>query len=281
MHPILFRIGSFELHTYGVAMGLAFVVAIVWSVRRAHMAGVTKSFIFDLAVVVILSSLVGARLSYVGAHWDEYRHHLLDIISPFQSDGSIGIAGMVLLGGVIAAIIVGAWFLRRRKVGFWSMADVIAPPLALGIGIGRLGGCFLNGCCFGVPTDGPLGMVFPPGCYASSVYPGIPIHPTQLYAAGAALVIAVALPILERRWRRFAGWTFSLFMVLYGIDRFVVEGYRYYSPSTSFHAWGMQWTGSRILAGAMVIFGVVAFLILRGKAAAAANTETDRGQNNG
>lgn len=264
MHPIIFRIGSFELHSYGVAMGLAFVFAIWWAVRRSHLAEVKKSFIFDLAVVVMISSLIGARLTYVVAHWNEYRYHLLDIISPVQSDGTIGIQGMVLLGGVIAAVIFGGWYVKRRGVSFWAMADVSAPPLALGIGIGRVG-CFLNGCCFGNPTDGPLGVIFPQGCYASAIYPGIAIHPTQAYSSVAAFAIAFLLLILEKRWHRFTGWTFSLFLILYGIDRLIVEGFRFYDPSKYFELFGTQWTGSRLISVAMIAVGIVAFLVLSRK----------------
>lgn len=261
MHPVLFHIGRFELHVYGLAMGLAFVAGIWWSTRRTQIAGVTKSFIFDTAVVVLISSLLGARLTYVIHHWEFYGQHPLDIISPVQSDGTIGIAGMVLLGGVIAAFIAGGYFLKRRKVSFWAMADLISPPLALGIGIGRLG-CFFNGCCFGHPTDGPLGMVFPDGCYAGAVYPDIPIHPTQLYAAGAAFLIAIILPILERQPWAFRGMTLSWFLILYGVDRFVVEGFRHYETGWFVNAMGMQWTGSRLIALGMVILGVSTMLFL-------------------
>jgi phosphatidylglycerol:prolipoprotein diacylglycerol transferase len=264
MHPVIFQIGRFQLHTYGLAMGLAFFFAIWWAIKRAPMAGVNKAFIFDLAVVVMISSLLGARLTYVVGHWGEYRRHLLDIISPIQSDGTLGIAGMVLLGGVIAAVVVGGWYLKRKQVPFWQMADVSAPPLALGIGIGRLG-CFFNGCCFGHPTTGWLGIVFPSGCYAASVYPGIAIHPTQLYDAAGAFVIAAVLPIFEKRWRSFSGWTASWFLILAGLDRFIVEGYRYYEPDKCFEFLGTQWTGSRIVALGMVVLGIVTLIILSKK----------------
>ena len=262
MHPIIFRIGAFELHTYGVAMGLAFALGIWWAVRRAHIAGVQKGFIFDLAVVVMISSLIGARLTYVAAHWAEYKHHLLDIISPVQSDGTIGIQGMVLLGGVICAVACGGWYVKRKGASFWAVADVCGPPLALGIAIGRLG-CYFNGCCFGNPTQGILGVIFPSGCYASAIYPGIPVYPTQLFSSGAAFLIAGILAVTEPRWRTFVGWTFSIFLILYGIDRVIVEGYRYYPPDKYFEVLGTQWTGSRVVALLMIIGGIVAYVMLR------------------
>jgi phosphatidylglycerol:prolipoprotein diacylglycerol transferase len=240
---------------------LAFVAAIWWSVQRAHLAGVTKGFIFDTAVVVLVSSLVGARLTYVVHHWEMYRRHPLDIISPVQSDGTIGIAGMVLLGGVIAAFVAGGYFLKRRRVSFWAMADLVSPPVALGIAIGRMG-CFLNGCCFGHPTESPFGMVFPEGCYAAAVYPEVSIHPTQLYAAVAALSIAIVLMILERQSWAFRGMTLSWFLIFYGVDRFVVEGYRYYEPGWFFHLLGTQWTGSRLISAGMVMLGIVTMILL-------------------
>jgi len=245
-------------------MGVAFFLAIWWAIKRAPMAGVNKAFIFDLAVVVMISSLLGARLTYVVGHWDEYRNHPLDIISPIQSDGTLGIAGMVLLGGVIAAVIVGGWYLKRKKVPFWQMADVSAPPLALGIGIGRLG-CFFNGCCFGHPTSSGLGMIFPKGCYAAAIYPGTAIHPTQLYDAAGAFVIAAVLQTLEKRWRTFPGWTASWFLMLAGLDRFIVEAYRYYEPANCFEFLGTQWTGSRLVSLMMVVLGIVTLWVLSRK----------------
>jgi len=261
MHPIIFRIGAFQLHSYGVAMGLAFVLGIWWAVRRAHLAGVQKAFIFDLAVVVMISSLIGARLTYVAAHWSEYARHPLDIISPIQSDGTIGIQGMVLLGGIFLAVLCGGWYVKRKGVSFWAMADVSAPPLALGIGIGRIG-CYLNGCCFGHPINGIFGVIFPSGCYAGAIYPGIRIHPTQLYSAGAAFLTAILLVAFARRRGTFVGWTASLFLILSGIDRVIVEGYRYYPPDKYFKLLGTQWTGSRVVALMMVAAGILAFAIM-------------------
>jgi phosphatidylglycerol:prolipoprotein diacylglycerol transferase len=136
-------------------------------------------------------------------------------------------AGGVFYGGLIFAFLVGLWLVRRYKLPVWKAADAYAPGIALGHVIGRLG-CLLAGCCFGKPTDLPWGVTFTSPVAASNVGTplGIPLHPTQLYDAGAELLILAILLIFEKRGRPFAGRTFWLYMLLYAISRFIVEIFR-------------------------------------------------------
>lgn len=260
MHPILFQIGPYKLHSYGLAVFLAFALGIWLGERRARAVGLAPGLVMDLSVWILVSSLLGARLTYVGAHIGEFRGRWLDIISPFQSDGTIGIAGLVLLGGVVAAIPTTAWYLKKRRIPLLKMLDILAPSLSFGIAIGRVG-CLLNGCCFGRPTDLPWGMAFPATCAAGYVFPNRFLHPTQVYEIiYAGLIGFILLWRTPKQW--FEGELFHWFLLLYGIGRFFNESVRYYSPKLTLEIGGWQVTGSMVLSLVMAATGAV--LLWRG-----------------
>ena len=141
--------------------------------------------------------------------------------------------GYVFYGGLLLCIPVGLWFIRRRGESVWAIADPCGIGIALGLVFGRLG-CFLAGCCFGGVTDSPIGMVFPRRSPAwdrhlkdglidaASAHP-MAVHPTQLYEAGAALLISLWCLWLYRRARHFRGEVFFHFVALYAIFRIAVE----------------------------------------------------------
>ena len=161
-------------------MAVAFGLGIWITTRRSEPRGFTPKFVLDLSVLILIFSLVGARFLYVVTHWGEFADHPLDTISPVQSNGQIGIAGLVLLGGVIAAFATVYIYSRRKGFAFFAVTDLFIPATALGIAVGRLG-CFFNGCCFGMPAHEPWCVVFPPDSLAGEVFPGTCVHPTQLY----------------------------------------------------------------------------------------------------
>ncbi|HHE46505.1 MAG TPA: prolipoprotein diacylglyceryl transferase [Bacteroidetes bacterium] len=261
MHPTIFQFGPIRLASYGLMVFLAFAFGVWLGMKRARKAGIDPGKVMDLTMWILVSSLVGARLAYVLFHLDEFQGRWLDVISPFQSDGTIGIAGLVILGGVILAVPVSYWYLKRHNIPFLKMADVMAPSLAFGIAIGRIG-CFLNGCCFGLPTDLPWGVIFPENCYAGSVFPRQHIHPTQLYAIVFNSLLGVILLLRSPR-RRFNGELFYLLFLLYGPYRMLIETIRYYRPSmVLFNTGGFHFTISMLIS--IMITIVAAVLLLRG-----------------
>jgi len=240
---------------------LAFVFGFYLAARRGKAMGVSTEAISDLTLWIMVGSLAGARLTYVIAHWREFEGRWLDAISPIQSDGTIGIAGLVVLGGVAAAIPIVIWQTRKRGLRFLQVADVMMPSLAFGLALGRIG-CHLNGCCFGTPTDLPWGLRFPETCLAGAVYPGKALHPTQLYESLYAAGIGIAL-ILRTPYRRFEGELFHLFLVLYGIFRFFNEIVRHYDARLNlFEVGGVHFTGS--MAGSLLMIGVGVYNLLQG-----------------
>ena len=136
-------------------------------------------------------------------------------------------SGGVFYGGLIAAVVMALWYLRRHRMPVWDVTDVFAPGIALGHVIGRLG-CLFAGCCFGKPTSVPWAITFHNEYAARNVGTplNVPLHPTQLYEAGAELLILVFLLVTERRGRPFAGRTFWGYLLLYGISRFIIEFFR-------------------------------------------------------
>jgi phosphatidylglycerol:prolipoprotein diacylglycerol transferase len=220
MHPILFEIGDWPVYSYGVLLALAYLAGLQLAVMRAKRAGLDSARIMDLGIYLIIAALVGAKLMLVVVDFDYFRERPRELLSLVR-------AGGVFYGGLLFSLVTGLWLVRRYKLPVWKSADMYAPGIALGHIIGRLG-CLLAGCCYGRPTDVPWAITFTsPAADANVGTPlGTPLHPTQIYDAGAELVILIFLLVTERRGKPFAGRTFWLYMLLYAISRFIVEIYR-------------------------------------------------------
>src|SRR5262249_26307457 len=159
---------------------------------------------FDTSLVIVFSSILGARAMYVLFHRDEM-HGIGDMVALWSG-------GLTMYGGVLAALAASWLYLRRRKVAFLAMADLVAPSLGLGPGLTRIG-CFLNGCCSGRPTTSPWGVHFPPDSYVAHLFPGQAVHPTQLYSSLTGLLIVAILLGIDR-WRRPEGQLFGIYLLL-------------------------------------------------------------------
>lgn len=220
MHPILFELGDWPVYSYGVLLAAAYLLGLQLAVWRAKRRGVDPNRVMDLGIWIIIAALVGAKLLLVVVDWDFYRANPREMFSLFRSAG-------VFYGGLVVATITGLLLIRRYKLPVWLTADLYAPGIALGHVIGRLG-CFFAGCCWGRPTDLPWAITFTDPAAAINVGTplNIALHPTQLYEAGAELVILGLLLATERKWKYFEGRTFWLYMLLYGITRFIIEFYR-------------------------------------------------------
>lgn len=220
MHPILFEIGGFPVYTYGVLLAAAYLLGLQFALVRARARGLEANRVMDLGIWIIISALIGAKLLLLIVEFDTFRQDPRELLTLLRSGG-------VFYGGLIAAVAVALWYLRRHRMPVWAVTDAFAPGIALGHVIGRMG-CFFAGCCFGRATDVPWAVTFHNEYAAQNV--GTPlnvaIHPTQLYEAGAELLILGLLLLLERRGRPFAGRTFWSYMLMYGITRFVIEFYR-------------------------------------------------------
>lgn len=256
MYPVLFKIGNFEIHSWGVAFAISVLMGLWVAVKRAPRFGVKPDHIMDIVVVIIISAIVGSRLWYVIYHIDEFKGHWIDTVNPFQN-GYIGIAGLSMVGGVVIAILSSLVYTRIKKLRFIALGDVIAPSFLLGVGIQRLGGCFLNGCCFGRPTDSFLGVVFPLKSVAGSIFPGQPLWPAQLYASALGFVGFALILWLSMRYK-FSGSTLWLVFAYYAVARFIVDQFRYYeSPQILGHLGPLTINVNHVLLGVLFILCAV------------------------
>jgi phosphatidylglycerol:prolipoprotein diacylglycerol transferase len=220
MHPILFEIGGFSVYTYGVLLAAAYLLGLQFALMRARKRGLDANRVMDLGIWVIVAALVGAKALLLIVEFDVYWNRPGELLTLLRSGG-------VFYGGLIAAVGVALWYLRRHRMPMWTVTDLFAPGIALGHVIGRMG-CLFAGCCFGRRTDVPWAIVFSHPAAAENVGTPLntPLHPTQLYEAGAELLILVFLLLFERRGRAFPGRTFWSYTLLYGVSRFAIEFYR-------------------------------------------------------
>jgi phosphatidylglycerol:prolipoprotein diacylglycerol transferase len=220
VYPELFSIGPVTVYSYGVLLAASYLLGLRLAMSRARRWGLDASRVLDLGIYIIIAALVGAKLMLLIVDFEQFTRSPAELLTLARSGG-------VFYGGLILAVGVAFWFIAKHRMPFWTTCDVFAPGIALGHVTGRLG-CFAAGCCYGKPTDVPWAVIFTNPLAAANVGTplGIPLHPTQLYEAGAELVILLVLLATERKGRLFAGRTFWLYMFLYAVSRFVIEIYR-------------------------------------------------------
>jgi phosphatidylglycerol:prolipoprotein diacylglycerol transferase len=220
VYPELFSIGPITVYSYGVLLAVSYLLGLWLAMRRARAWGLDANRVLDLGIYIIIAALIGAKLLLLVVDFNQFRQSPADLLSLARSGG-------VFYGGLILAVVVAFWYIQKHRLPFWTTCDVFAPGIALGHVTGRLG-CLAAGCCYGRPTDLPWGITFTSPLAAANVGTplGIPLHPTQIYEAGAELLILAVLLATERRGRRFSGRTFWLYMLLYAISRYVIEMFR-------------------------------------------------------
>ena len=222
MLPELFRIPGLDwpISTYGLLLALAFIVGLWITASLAAKDGLPKERIYDLGLYILAAALIGSKLLMVATEWSSYggdwrRAFSFDILR----------SGGVFYGGLISAVVVSIFLMRRYRLPWRKTADAFAPGIALGHAIGRLG-CFSAGCCWGKPTTSWIGVRF--GQNANEVT-GVPIDsplvPTQLIEAGTNLLIFFVLVWLRKR-RSFEGQIIFTYLMIYSVARFTIEFWR-------------------------------------------------------
>ena len=216
MYPELFRIGSFPIATYGVFLAIAFLSAILITVKLAERDGLPRERIYDLSLWMLLASLIGSKFLMLFTE-PEYRENPLGLLSlDFLRSGG------VFYGGLLGAIIAGYFLMKHYRLPWWKTADACAPGIAIGNFFGRQG-CFAAGCCWGKPTSLPWGVQF---SELGHEITGVPIdehlHPTQLYESFAMLLVFLFLLWLHKR-KRFDGQVILIYALVYSVIRFAIE----------------------------------------------------------
>jgi phosphatidylglycerol:prolipoprotein diacylglycerol transferase len=227
MHPRLLelpwtipRFGTITVYTYGVLLAAAYLLGLQFALKRAKSRRLDGTRVMDLGIYIIISALVGAKLLLLVTDFQTFKSNPAELLNLLREGG-------VFYGGLIVAVVVALWYIRRVGLPLWTTCDVFAPGIALGHVVGRFG-CFFAGCCFGKPTSVPWAITFTDPFAAANVGTplNVPLHPTQLYEAGAEFLILIVLLVTEKRGHKFAGRTFWLYMLLYSVSRYVIEFYR-------------------------------------------------------
>jgi phosphatidylglycerol:prolipoprotein diacylglycerol transferase len=256
MHPVLFRIGTFEVGTYGLILALGFFAALALAKRQAKLDGIPGEAVSDLAMTVLLAGLAGSRILYI----------IVELVkgappSEVFSLGMLRAAGAVH-GGILGALAAFLWRSKKLGLRLGVTGDALVPATALGQAIGRLG-CLMAGCCYGTVCEQPWAIRFTNAdAYRFS---GTPLyehlHPVQLYTFAANLAVMGLLLWLRPR-RRFEGQVLSAYFILEGLARAVVETWR--GDGDRGFWLGLSWLSTgRATALLFVAIGVVLAVILK------------------
>ncbi|MGA1875502.1 MAG: prolipoprotein diacylglyceryl transferase [bacterium] len=251
MHPILFKIGPFTVYTYGFFIAVAFITGIFWASREAERLGEEPEKIMDLGFYLIISAIIGARLLFVFLNVKEYLAHPLNIFKIWEG-------GLVFHGGLIFGLLAGFLYVKGHHLSIWKFTDIIAPALALGQSIGRIG-CLMAGCCYGKETTCPWGIVFtdPNSLAVQNVH----LHPTQIYSSVCVFSLFIFLLWLRKR-KSFEGQIFWTYVALYSVARFIIDFFRGDELPAFFHIFSF----TQVLSLALFISALYSLWIFKRKA---------------
>lgn len=247
MHPFIHVFGL-NIPSYGLMMALAFIAAIVLSYIRAKKAGKNPDTILDLAIAAIIIGLGCAYLLYI------FVTYPISQIWQSIKDGSFAVfkknGGLVFYGGVIGGALAVIGYLKLiKKQRVWDYSAIIVPTIPLAHAIGRVG-CFLAGCCYGKCVDTPISVIYKNPIGGAPV--DVPVFPIQLVESACNIVVFIILILyVGKQLKR--GSVLFLYMILYGIERFVLEYFRYDEIRGIF----LGLSTSQWISIAMVIIGAV------------------------
>jgi len=244
MYPEIFGV----IKSYGLLLAVSFVLGMLLSVKRGRKYNLSPDTIIDLVFAVLVSSIIGVRLFYVLTHLNSFH--------PWYRAFYIWDGGLTLYGGIIGAMAAVWYMTRRRGIPFLVIADTFSPGVVLGIGITRIG-CFLAGCCYGMPTDCSCGVTFPAAAKVSLAFGHVPVHPSQLYGSAGGVLVFGTLLLLDKI-SHFRGATFGRFLVLYGGTRFAIDFSRYYEPD---QVYLFGWSNNQWISLGLMTIGTVILVL--------------------
>lgn len=236
----LFSIGPITVHGYGFMIALGILCCVAMASYRAKKYNMNPDAILDIAIYGVVVGFLGAKLMYVIVEFPRFLQDPMSIL---------GSEGFVVYGGIIVGVLTAIVYCRIKKLKFLEYFDLCAPSIALAQGFGRIG-CFLAGCCYGRQTDSIFGVVFPDGCLAPA---GVKLLPTQLFSSAGDFLIAFVL-VLSYKKKKHTGDVGALYMLMYGIGRFVIEMLRNDSRGAVGALSTSQFISIFIVIGSLVMF---------------------------
>lgn len=254
MLQFLGHIGSFPIRSYSLLFLLAFVLGLGVTVAIARMKSrpdIGEHFL-NLAAPMFLGAIVGSRFWQVFLfEWGYYSQHPSEILAIWHG-------GLSIQGGIVGALIVGIWYVRKNRLPFWKMADIAAPGLVLGQSIGRDAN-LMNGDAFGDPTGGNFGILYPEGTIARATFGDQPLWPAEVWEGQMDVIIfAIVFILMSRKMR--SGYIFLLYNILYSAGRFLLEMLRGDTPRYLFGWTTAQWTAIGVIVITLIAW---AYLYLK------------------
>jgi phosphatidylglycerol:prolipoprotein diacylglycerol transferase len=246
MFPILLKIGPITIYTYGLFVALGFLAGIYYISKISNKGLLKEDALYNLLFGAIVCGIVGARLTYVLLNFGEFKNNFLSIFKLWEG-------GLVYYGGFIVVLAYGVFYTRKNKISLTRLADIFAPAILLGHFFGRIG-CFMAGCCYGKVCS--WGVTF---THSHSLAPtGVPLYPTQLFEAFGNLILFFVVHRYNQKPHT-AGTTFSLYLILYSVMRFVIEFFR----GDDRGAYIMYFSPSQIVSICLFTLGITFFYLLR------------------
>lgn len=242
INRVAFSIGSFNVYWYGLIIGAGFLLALLFAMLSLKRYGINKDQFIDCVLAGLVAGIIGARAYYVIFSWDSYKDNLMDVFA-------IHNGGLAIFGGIIGGLGAGCIVAKIKKMNIAAILDIGGMGFLIGQGIGRWGN-FVNQEAFGTPTDLPWGMV-------SENTDGVAVHPCFFYESVWCLLGFFVLYFISRKWRKFDGQMFLLYLIWYGLERMIVEGLRTDSLYTPF--FGLR--VSQILSAIIVIIGIILLIV--------------------
>ena len=216
MFPVLFTIGNFPVHAYGVFIAIGFLLCVRISKIEAIRQGIDGEKIVDLGFWCLLVGMLGARILFVITRWSYFKEYPNEIWHVWEG-------GLVFYGGPIAALFFIVWFCKKNKISIWKVVDLGAVAIPIAHAFGRIG-CLSSGCCYGKPTSVPWAIKLNSELVTPDMR-GIPLHPTQIYESLALFGLFFFL-LWKRRHKKFDGELAFIYVIAYSIIRSVIEAYR-------------------------------------------------------
>ncbi len=244
INQVAFAIGDFKVYWYGIIIGTGFLLALLYALFALKRFGLDKEDFFDCVLIGLITGVIGARLYYVLFRWDYYVQHLDEIFM-------IHNGGLAIYGGIIGGLLGGCITAKIKKISIPAILDVAVLGFLIGQGLGRWGN-FFNQEAFGTPTDLPWGML-------SENTNGVAVHPCFLYESLWCFLGFVLLHFFSKKFRKYDGQIFLLYLVWYGFERMIVEGLRtdsLYLPFGDIRV-------SQLLAALTCITGIVLLIVFR------------------
>ena len=285
MYPIAFHINNFAVHWYGIFIGIGFLASFGLLMMIRKYARLTEDQIYNICFIALFAGVIGARAFYVIQFWekDQFGERGIGAILNVHEGGVVFYGGFIL--AFIAECLYAKWPTVRRLLGWkekkpadgseprkdisiLALLDVLGPAMALAHAFGRIG-CFMQGCCFGRPAPEwfPFAVSFPAKSGAEIRYPSLlttggsePVFPVQLFESAGNILMCVALLLLLRK-RKYVGTIGGLYLIFYGVMRFLIEFMRGDHTDSI-----LGLTPSQFIAVAIALpAGVVIFLVSRSR----------------